>query len=263
MKPTPDAPTPYTLVEYAFIQLTRDICRALPPCQSRAERQGREKAVIAQVAACHPADTVEFRVAGHFVIASQRADQCLARADEPGLDAKLAQTWTNQANAMMRQADAALRALRRLRTERKKAEADFEASDRAERTEHHLTLLMTHALETNVSSHDPESHPQITETLPTQPDPDPAPALPSPPPPLVRHPQARNPQARNPQARSAEAAQPQPPPILRVVSPGDPKSHITETETHPRHPDPDAPQLWRPARPGFDIPWPPPPDQEP
>ena len=166
MKPTPDAPTPYTLVEYAFIQLTRDICRALPPCQSRAERQGREKAVIAQVAACHPADTVEFRVAGHFVIASQRADQCLARADEPGLDAKLAQTWTNQANAMMRQADAALRALRRLRTERKKAEADFEASDRAERTEHHLTLLMTHALETNVSSHDPESHPQITENSP-------------------------------------------------------------------------------------------------
>ncbi len=253
MNPAADTPTPYTLVEYAFIQLTRDICRALPPCQSEAERQGREKAVIAQVAACHPADTVEFRVAGHFVIASQRADLCLARADEPGLDAKLAQTWTNQANAMMRQADAALRALRRLRTERKKAEADFEASDRAERTEHHLTLLMTYALETGVSLPDPESHPQITETLPTQPDPDPAPALPSPPPPLVPH----------PKARSAEAAQPQPPPILRVVSPNDPKSRIMENEIPSRHPDPAEPQLWRPARPGFDIPWPPPPDQEP
>ena len=40
------------------------------------------------------------------------------------------------------------------------------------------------------------------------------------------------------------------------VSPYDPESRTTEAETHPRHPAPAPTQRWRPARPGYDFPFP-------
>lgn len=47
---------------------------------------------------------------------------------------------------MMRQANAAMRSLLRLKANREKIEADPKAHDRGERIEHHMTTLMTESL---------------------------------------------------------------------------------------------------------------------
>ena len=154
------APPPFTLLECAYRHLTRDLRRALPPPRIEAEREDRDKAAIAQVAALQPGNTAEFEHGALFVVASARAKHSLACADEPGPPPAIALKLTSQANHMMRQANAATRSLLRLQAARRKIEADPQAYDRGERIEHHMTVLMTGAIadQPTVSPDDPESH---------------------------------------------------------------------------------------------------------
>lgn len=272
------APTPsYTLLDLAYRQLTRELCGALPPAPTDEERDDREKAAIAQVAALHPDNTAEFELAGMFVLASQRAKHNATLADQPGLSAGEALRWNSQANLMMRQAQSAMRSLLRVQAARGKLEADPKAYDRAERIEHHMTVIMTEAIagQRRISSNDPESQNQKTEILPRQTikanalSPPDAPALSAPPPAAIRPPVSRS----DPKSHTVETeTQPRPPipppdsvtPPLhqrgpttnrtsRPVSHHDPESRTPETETSPRHSaTPTRP--WRPLRPGYDFP---------
>ena len=285
-----DAPAPYTLIDCAFMHLARELCRALPPSLSETapERNAREQAFIAQVTAFQPANTAEFRIAGHFVLSSERAEHYLALADEPGLEPALVKQRVTMADMMFRRADSATRALLRMRAARKKTEDDPEAYARGERIEHHMTILMTEALraappvssndlessiaETEtparrpalasntpfVSYDDPESHLPKTETLPRQPKP--APAAPLPPRPLPRHQEALS--ARAFPERKVGGAD-HPPQGDPVISSYDLETHLRKIETLPRQPAPGEPQRWRPQRPGYDIPWPPPDGEQP
>src|SRR5579875_1215399 len=92
-----DPPIPLTLIESAFRQLTREICNALPASPTEQERDDRLKAVIAQVSALHPDNTVEFSLAGQFALALLRSQLDLAKADEPGLPRAEVLKWNTHA----------------------------------------------------------------------------------------------------------------------------------------------------------------------
>ncbi len=165
-----DPPIPFTLLECAFRQLTRELCEALPPAATPQERTDRMKAAIAQVAALHPANTVEFVLAGQFALASLRSQRDLAKADEPGLPSADILKWNSQSNNKARQANSTLRSLLRLQAERRQTESDPKAFDRGERIEDHMTALMADAVfgPQPVSPHAPESHTPVIAS-PAQP----------------------------------------------------------------------------------------------
>lgn len=111
-----------------------------------------------------------------------------------------------------------MRTLLRVQALRQKREADPQALDRGERTEHHMLTLMTEAISTQpaISHGDPESQATETEILP-------------------RH-APTNPEAIIPGQTTHSPG---------FVSPNDPKSCHAETETHARlsasEPEPHAP----------------------
>ena len=149
----------YTLIDRAFIHLTRELCRALPPPPTEDDRQSRDEAAIAQVASLQPNSTAEFELAATSVCASLRAKHCQVRADEPGQPSADALRWTGKADQMMRQAQSAMRTLLRVQALRQKREADPHALDRGERAKHHMLTLVTEAINTQapISRDDAES----------------------------------------------------------------------------------------------------------
>ena len=115
----------------AYHHLIRTVRQALPPPpgDSPDDLARRDHAAIARIAALHPANAAEADLAGLFVIASAQCEDCLRRAQQPGISADWAMTCRAQANSMMRQAQSALRLLLRLQAARQKTEADSAATE--------------------------------------------------------------------------------------------------------------------------------------
>ena len=106
----------------------------------------RDHAAIARIAALHPANATEADLAALYVAASEQWKDCLRLALQPELSAPWVMKCRAQANAMMRQAQSALRLLLRMQATRQKTEADNEACDRAAWVEHCAIGMMVHAL---------------------------------------------------------------------------------------------------------------------
>src|SRR5271157_2277491 len=98
---------------------------ALPPpiTDSPEDRAARDGEAIAAVAALHPADAFEARLAARIVAADAHAMECLRLAAQPGQDPLEARRCRAQANSMMRQSQSALHSLRTGQAKREKAEA--------------------------------------------------------------------------------------------------------------------------------------------
>ncbi len=131
----------------------------------------RDHAVIARIAALHPANTAEADVAALYVAASEQWKDCLRLAQEADTSSYWAQKCRAQANSMMRQAQSALRLLLCMQAARQRLEKNQEARDRAARTEHCAIALMAQALS-------PQPTPAATAEPPppaSEPQPEPEP----------------------------------------------------------------------------------------
>ncbi len=100
------------------------LMESLPPPLSDApeERDARDEAASASLAALNPADAFEARLAARAVAADARATECLRLASVPKMHPDRMDQCLRQANAMMRASEAALRSLRTMQTAREKAE---------------------------------------------------------------------------------------------------------------------------------------------
>ena len=258
-------PPTYTLLDRAFVHLTRELCRALPPPPTEHEQQSRNEAAIAQVASLQPNSTAEFELAATAVCASFRARHCQVRADEPGQPSADALRWTGKADQMMRQAQSAMRSLLRVQALRQNREADPRALDRGERAEHHMLALMTEAIGTQppISYGAPESQTAETEILPRHSAPNAGATIPDqtphdPEPVSYRDPESPHAETEiHPRLAAPERA-PHTLATQPVILPGsvsfhDPESHTPETETQPRLLAART-DRWRPLRPGYDFP---------
>ena len=98
---------------------------ALPPPvpDTPEDRTARDEDALAAVAALHPADAFEARLAARIVAADSHAMDCLRLAIQPGMDPLDVRRCRSQANSMMRQSQSALHALQRRQAAREKAEA--------------------------------------------------------------------------------------------------------------------------------------------
>jgi len=117
-----------------------------PPTNDLEALARRNHAAIARIAALCPANPTEAEIAGLYVAASEQWKEALRLAQLPETPLKQAIQCRNQANAMMRQAQGALRLLLRMQAVREKRESTTQSCDRAARTEHWNTTLMAEAL---------------------------------------------------------------------------------------------------------------------
>src|SRR5271169_5823720 len=101
------------------------LLESLPPPLSDTpeERAARDEAAIASVAALHPGDAFEARLAARAVTADARATESLRLTSVPKTHPDRVDQCLRQANAMMRASEAALRSLRAMQAAREKAEA--------------------------------------------------------------------------------------------------------------------------------------------
>ena len=132
----------------AYYQLIHTLRLTLPPplTDSPEDLARRDHAAIARIAALHPANATEADLAGLYVAASEQWKDCLRLALQPELTTSWVMKCRAQANAMMRQAQSALRLLLRMQATRQKTEADNEACDRAAWVEHCAIGMMVQAL---------------------------------------------------------------------------------------------------------------------
>jgi len=94
-----------------------------PPDDTPEWRARRDQAAQAALTALRPANEMEAMLAAQFIAASAQALDCLRLAHLPGTDTAVALRCSAQAAGMMRQSQAALRALEKLRAEREWTEA--------------------------------------------------------------------------------------------------------------------------------------------
>ena len=104
----------------AYRQVAHYLLASLPPPPDDTPewRARRDRAAEAALAALRPANEMEAMLAAQFIAASAQALDCLRLAHLPGTDTAVFLKCSAQAAGMMRQAQAALRTLERLRTER-------------------------------------------------------------------------------------------------------------------------------------------------
>lgn len=100
-----------------------DLLSALPaPADDTPDdRAARDEAAIAAVAALHPEDAFEARLAARAVLTDAHATDCLRHAAIPGLDPGEARRSRSQASSMMRASESAQKALRAAQLARDKA----------------------------------------------------------------------------------------------------------------------------------------------
>jgi hypothetical protein len=127
--------------------LRRMLKAALPPIAPGGTEYGwqRDNAAIEQVASLCPADAAEAALALQHVVLQAHAMEFLRRANQPGTVPAQTLRCTAQAANMMRQAEGALRLLLRMQDERRKRQADKAWRDRANRTQHWVSKIMTGA----------------------------------------------------------------------------------------------------------------------
>jgi hypothetical protein len=111
------------VARYTLHTLIRELPPAIPDTQE--DRAERDEAAIAAVAALHPEDAFEARLAVRIVAADAQAADCLRSAAASGHDASEARRCRAQAGMMMRHADSALRSLERRQAARDKALAEM------------------------------------------------------------------------------------------------------------------------------------------
>ena len=116
--PSPD-PAPSECPS-AYRQVAHYLLASLPPPPDDTPewRALRDRAAEAALAALRPANEMEAMLAAQFIAASAQALDCLRLAHLPGTDTAVFLKCSAQAAGMMRQSQAALRTLERLRTER-------------------------------------------------------------------------------------------------------------------------------------------------
>ncbi len=104
----------------AGYQLIRTPCLSLPPprTDSPEDIALRNQFTIARIAALSPANAAEADLAARFVAASDQVKELLRIAQEPETSPSGAMICRAQANAMMRQAQGALRMLLRVQATR-------------------------------------------------------------------------------------------------------------------------------------------------
>ncbi len=131
-----------------YYQLIHMLLLTLPPplTDSPEDLAQRDHAVIARIAALHPANAAEADLAVLHVAASEQWKEWLRLAQQPEMSLLGTLKCRAQANSMMRQAQSALRLLLRMQAARQKLEADSETRDRAAWTEHCAIGLMAQAL---------------------------------------------------------------------------------------------------------------------
>ncbi len=154
--------------------LIHTLCLSLPPplTDSPEDLARRNHFAIARIAALQPANATEADQAALYVAASEQWKEYLRIAHEPDTSPSGAMKCRAQANAMMRQAQGALRMLFRMQAARQKLEANTEARARAAHSEHRATTLMHQAL-----SPQPAPAPTAKPATPApKPQPQPAPA---------------------------------------------------------------------------------------
>ena len=101
------------------------LCTALPgPAIDTPEnRAARDEAAMAAVAALHPADAFEAKLAAEIVAADASVMDCLRLAAQYGSDLTATLRCRAQATSTMRQMRSALRDLQKIQATREKAEA--------------------------------------------------------------------------------------------------------------------------------------------
>jgi len=199
-----------TFTRHSYHHLMHTLRQNLPPAPpDPAAAAARDYAAIAQVAALCPANAAEAAIAAQAVAANAQAMVTMGQANAPDTDPKHALRCVAQTASMMRQAQGALRMLHAMQAERRKREADHEATDRSAWIEYGAAQWMT-------------------EVLPT---PQPGPA---------REASDQNP-GHNPTHRDHETNSAEPPGTDSYQNPGhDPIQHSHETETTIPPPPPPA-----------------------
>jgi len=178
-----------------------------PPTDSPENRDRRDSAAIAQVAAPLPANAAEAVLAAQYVAACAQSMDCLRLANQAGTDPGLALKCAAQAASMMRQAQSALRLLLRAQAVRQKREADTGQADAAAWTEHCAAGLMEDARSAPQGvgpgchpADDPALCPAAMtpdpQTAPSMDPSDPAPARPAGPKLVFAHPEKARTEAR-------------------------------------------------------------------
>ena len=145
---TQPIPLDYQLPVDAYWHLIRTLHLILPPppTDSAEDLLRRDHAAIARIAAFAPGDAAEADVAAEYVAASEHWKDCLRLVREPNVTPEWAMKCRAQAVSMMRQANSALRELRRMQAERRKLEAARNACQRRDWTDHCATAAMAGAL---------------------------------------------------------------------------------------------------------------------
>ncbi len=132
-----------------YYQLLHTLRRSLPPplTDSPEDLRRRDQAAIARIAALSPGSPAEAETAALHVAASEQWRDCLRLVNHPDTTPERATKCLAQANAMMRQAQSALRLLVRLQDAREKRDANNDACERAAWMEHLALSLMAEALD--------------------------------------------------------------------------------------------------------------------
>ena len=107
---------------YVAIHLTTSLPSPANDCPEARAR--RDRTAAATIASLHPANEAEALLAAQFLTADAQAGECLRLANLPGTDRATALKCTAQAGTMMRQSQAALRALPRMQSMREMPDAD-------------------------------------------------------------------------------------------------------------------------------------------
>ncbi len=173
------APNPTNLADQltadTYHDLVQTLCLALPPplTDSPEDLARRDRSAIARIAALAPANVTEADLAALYVAASDQWKECLRLAQAPERSFHGAVKYRTHANAMMRQAQSALRLLLRMQATRQKLEKDSEARDRAAWAEHCALNLMAEALSSQPAPA-PITEPPPPASEEPQPQPEPA-----------------------------------------------------------------------------------------
>ena len=133
-----------------------------PLTNSPEDHRRRDSATVARIAALVPANAAEADIAGLYVAASEQWKECLRLAQLPETPLQQAIKHRALANAMMRQAQGALRLLLRMQTIRGKREATNQSCDRAAFTEQCAIDLMLDALGSASGTAEPRPTPLAT-----------------------------------------------------------------------------------------------------
>jgi hypothetical protein len=108
-------------------EIFADLCASLPPPPNDTpeDRASRDAAAMDAVAALHPTDAIEARLAMHVVVAEVFVMDCHRLASQYRNDITATMRCRAQANASLREMRGLLRDLRRMQADREKAEREM------------------------------------------------------------------------------------------------------------------------------------------